>query len=71
MTASDGTRAHQRLQAALDAKEHERDVIAAPGDVDELSPKLQDEWDVLNDEVSDLRVAEESVRENTDAGSGG
>jgi hypothetical protein len=65
MTAPDGTRAYERLEAAIEAKEQERDVIASAGDVEELAPERQDEWDELNDEVSDLRVAEESVRSNT------
>jgi hypothetical protein len=65
MTAPDGTRAYERLEAALEAKEQERDVIASAGDVEELAPELQDEWDELNDEASTLRVAEDSVRSNT------
>jgi hypothetical protein len=65
MTAPDGTRAFERLRAARQAKEEERDSIAAPDTVERLSREQQDEWDELNEEVSNLRAAEDSVRTNT------
>jgi hypothetical protein len=65
MTAPDGTRAYERLRAAREAKEHDRDAMASVEGVEQLSRGDQDEWDELNHEVSNLRVAEESVRANT------
>jgi hypothetical protein len=65
MTEPDGTRAYERIEAALEAKEHQRDALASAERVAQLPEDEQDEWDELNEEVSNLRAAEESVRSNT------
>jgi hypothetical protein len=65
MTAPDGTQAYERIRVALDAKEKERDALAPAETVDQLPKAEQDEWDVLNEEASNLRAAEDSVRSNT------